>query len=251
MLALLGAMKEEIAELQSQIEIEETFVQQSCSAYKGKYKGKEVLLVQTGIGKRRAEKATELILERYQITGLLSFGFAGALSEELKGGDLIICSVLYNGSEQGEGSTNSTSPCYSDPDLVSLARRILEKGKVRFRQGSSVSVRRPVSEPAAKKALGEAFGAQAVDMESYWIAKITLAKHIPFLTVRAISDEVEDSLLPFDQLMDSEGAWLRRKAFLYSLSHPQHLPKILKFSGNLKRARKNLLNFIQHFIVEL
>lgn len=249
MIAVLGAIREEITDLRKQMAIEETIAVQGCQIYKGKYRDRDVLLSQTGLGKERVERAAKFILERYPVTALVSLGFAGALTEELKIGDVIICPVLYYGSEQLHGDSKSGSPCYSDANLILLAAQARCK-TFRLFQGSAVTVEGPVSEPKVKKALGKALSAKAVDMESYWIARVASAKNVPFLAVSAVSDTVEESLPPFDRFLDS-GTWQWERAVLFFLARPQQLTKLLCLHRNARRARKSLTAFMDCFMAKL
>jgi adenosylhomocysteine nucleosidase len=249
MIAVLGAIREEIIDLRKQMAIEETIAVQGCQIYKGEYRDKDVLLLQTGFGKERVERAAKFILERYPITALISLSFAGALTEELKIGDVIICPVLYYGNEQLHRDSKSGSPCYSDADLVLLAAQALCK-TFRLSQGSAVTMEGPVSEPKVKKALGKALSAKGVDMESYWIARIASAENVPFLAVLAVSDAVGDGLPPFDRFWDS-GTWRWERAVLYFLTRPQQLIKLFRLYRNARRARKSLTAFMDCFIAKL
>jgi len=243
MLALLGAMREEIAGLRRHVAFEEDSFEQGCRIYRGEHENREVMLVETGIGKRRAERAAELVLERYPITSLVSLGFGGALTEEAKAGDVVLCSTLH---EEG-----AESPCHSDANLISLAAQAVESAEVRLLQGSSVTAASVVSEPTAKEALGTRFSAKVVDMESYWIGRIASAKQVPFLAVRAISDALADSLPPFGLFLDSNGNWRRKRAALYFLFRPHQLMKLYCYYRNARKAERNLSRFVVCLIPRL
>ena len=119
----------------------------------------------------------------------------------------------------------------------------------RFFKGSSVTVANPVSEPKAKLALGKAFRAEVVDMESYWISRIAAVNRIPFLSVRAVSDTVRDTLPPFDQFLNS-GQWQWRRAILYFLTHPQQLVNLFCLYRNAQKASRSLTAFMDSFITK-
>lgn len=245
MLALLGALREEIADLHRRMVLEEASISQDCHIYQGKYKNQDVLLVQTGLGKERAERATKLVLERYPVTTLISLGFGGALTPEAKVDDIILCSKLHCGDNRGTNRELESGKTYwSDSSLISLVSQRLKSTATRFRLGSSVTVTQPVSGPEAKRKLVKAFGADVADMESYWIAKIASERQIPFLAVRAISDTAEDSLLPFDQILTSDGKWRWQKAALYFISHPPHLIRLFGLYRKARQARKSLTIFV-------
>jgi len=241
MIALLGAMGEEVADLRRGMALAEAPSPKGCRIYQGEHENRKVLLVETGVGKKRAERATEFVLERYPITALISFGFGGALTDEPKAGDIVLCSTLYE--EMGSGG-----PCYCDADLISLAAQALNGTGVRPMQGSGVTVSRPISEPKAKRALGKTSSARVVDMEGYWIGKIASAKQIPFLAVRVISDTAGDSLPPLERFLGSDGTWRRKSAVLYFLFHPHQLIKLYIFYKNARKASNNLSYFVSRLI---
>jgi len=251
MLALLGALKEEIKGLRRSMVLEETITQRGYHMYRGKYGNKAILLVQTGCGRERVERVTEFILEHYPITALISFGFGGALTEGLRVGDIILCSTLYCGNGQTNGEAELGNPYHSDASLVSLSLPALEREVVRLRPGTSVTVPQLVSRPEAKRALGQAFHADVVDMESYWIARITLARKVPFLAIRALSDAVQDGIPPFDQILDSDGRWRWQRAALYFLPRPQHLLKLFTLYQSTRQARKSLTALVDYLVVRL
>lgn len=251
MLALLGAMEEEITKLQRHMVLQEAFTRLDCHMYRGKYRDKTVLLGQTGLGKERAEAATRFVLEHYPVTAVISFGFAGGLTEESKIGDVIICSTLYAANEQIHKEPQPENPCYSDDSLVSPVLQAMESTRTRFRQGSSVTVVRPALSPEAKLVLGQTFHADVVDMESYWVARVASDRHIPFLAIRAISDTIWDNLPPCDQILDAGGSWQLKKALVYLVTHPQHLIKLFALSKKMRQARKNLTEVIERLVVNL
>ena len=248
MLALLGAMKEEITDLKDRMVLEESYVSQNCHIYKGKYENRNILLAKTGIGRERAEKAARFIFERYPVTTLVSLGFAGALTEELEVGDVILCANLYCENGRTRGGTTSEKILSSDSGLISTLSQSSVDKAAGFRFGSSVTVMNPASTPEMKRKIGRAYQADIVDMESYWIARIASERRVPFITVRAITDTVRDTLPPFDRFWASEapGRWL--KATLYFISSPKQLIKLFTLYRNARRARKNLTAFIDRIL---
>ena len=239
MIAFLGALREEVSGLQRQMGLEEVFAGPTCHLYGGEHRGKDILLAQTGMGRQRAETATELVLERHSVTALISFGFAGALTEELEVGDLLICETLHCAPGPTLEATGPRSYS-SDDGLLRLATGALGGTTPRFRIGSGVTVPHIVRSPEERRELGRAFHADIVDMESYWIARIASDRQIPFVAVRAISDTWQDNLPPFDQMTTSDGGLKWKEASSYFLRRPQHLAKLLTLSHNARRARDSL-----------
>jgi len=246
MLAIIGALKEELAGIRKRMDVREVSLLANYLVCEGNYRGKDVLLVQTGMGKEKAEAATRLVLESYHVSLLVSLGFSGALSPELKVGDIVICSRLYG--THGETSEKLPSIYYSDNTPVSLISQTLKSSAIGFRHGASVTVAKPVNLPESKLALGKAFEAEVVDMESYWIAEIATVKHIPFIAIRAISDTVHDSLPPFDRILSPQGKFMLRKAAAHFISRPDHMAVLLVLYWKVRRVGNRLDTVIHHLV---
>jgi adenosylhomocysteine nucleosidase len=239
MLAIFGAFGQEIVDFRRQMVIEEVVAKPVCRLYRGKFKNRETLLVQTGMGKERAENATRFTLEHYPVTAIISLGFAGALAPELRIGDVVVCSALLcaPGTEQKEEKLESLAP---DANLLSLASQGAGDGATRFCLGSGVTVLELDSNRQKMRELSETFQAHIVDMESYWIAKIAATQQIPFIAIRSISDNAQSSVQPFDQILASDGRLLWKKAVLCFLSHPQYLTNVFTLFRNTRPAKRNL-----------
>jgi adenosylhomocysteine nucleosidase len=243
MIALLGAFSQETAGLRRQMAVEEVVAGPACKVYRGQLGGRPCLLAQTGIGRQRAEKATQFVLERYPVTALISIGFAGALTSDLKIGDVVVCSTVHcasgfevQGSEPGAYAT--------DTALYDIAAQPTGDRAIRFSLGTCVTTPGVVSGARAKQELGHEFQAQIVDMESYWIAGAASARRVPFLAIRSISDTLQDDLRAIDHILDSEGRVVWKRVVPYFLLHPHHLPSMLTGFRNMRRAERSLTAFI-------
>ena len=247
MLALLGALREEIIDLQKQLGLEETSVWQGYRIAQGKYENRDILLIQTGIGKEKAEGAAELVLSYYPITAVLSVGFAGALTERSKVGDVIICSTLHCADALQTGPERDLA---SDTNLVSVASEC-GAATTQLRFGSCVTSPQLALKPEEKMELGRAFNADIVDMESYWVAKAAAERRVSFIGIRAVSDEVHESLPPFDLLLTPDGKLRRGKTAIHFLAHPHQLVRLLAIYRNARRARRSLTYCIRCFLTRL
>jgi adenosylhomocysteine nucleosidase len=239
MLALVAAMKQEIMGLKRHMQIENAVSENGYKIFQGTLGDKEILLVQTGIGKERTEKALKVVLKNYHVTALISFGLAGGLSSELNVGDIVISSKLYSTDRQ-------SFPYHSDTNLLSLALQN-PRGDI-VRMGKIVTTAQVASEPDEKRSLGLTYDADVVDMESYWIAKVADENKVPFLAIRGISDTYKEKLPPFEQLLEVNGRLRLLKVILFFLSHPGQIILLARLYQNSKRSEANLANFIARFI---
>jgi hopanoid-associated phosphorylase len=115
---------------------------------------------------------------------LVSFGLAGGLAPWLRPGDLFAPETVC--SAGGAWSV--------DPIWHRRAHDRLTAGGLRSGGGVIAGSERIVATAAEKRALFEATGAQAVDMESHEVAAAAAAAGLPFLVIRALAD-------PYDQVI--------------------------------------------------
>jgi len=245
MLAVLGAMSQEVNGLRKRMSIQESIARDGWQLFRGKCAGKEMLVVRTGIGKDQVESAVKYILSHFEIEGIISVGFGGALIPELQIGDLVLCRSLLCGNGGG-GETRY----FSDHHLLSAITLTLGTRAVRFILGSSVTVGGLAAEPERKISLRRDYRAEAVDMESYWVARLASEKRLPFLAVRSISDALTQPLPPFDQLIASDGKWTW-KTPLYFLSHLSDIARLPRVYINARRAGRSLSLLFDALISEM
>ena len=234
LLALLGAVKQEVDGLRKRLGLREVAAPPGRHLFAGQCGQREVLLLQTGMGRQRAGAAAEYLLGRYPVGILISLGFAGALRGDLGVGDLVLCQRLLT-TNPSDGAA-----CHSDADLLAQAARAATEAQCRWVTGDSLTADGLAADPREKLALGETSGAASVDMETYWLARAAAARRIPFLAVRAISDTLPQKLPPFERLVDADGVWRSAKATSYLLAHPAELAALPTMYRNARRAQMSL-----------
>ena len=154
--------------------------------------GGSVVVAVAGMGAHSAACATRLLLEKDRVAGVLCAGLAGALSDELETGDIV---VAYDtlGLPCPDDPEATPPPYVSEPQWRELALALITPGQ-RIWSGRVVTSDRVITRAAEKRRLGRAYGALAVDMESAAAAAVAHGRGKPFLAVRAISDNAGDDL---------------------------------------------------------
>ena len=103
-------------------------------------------------------------------------------------------------------------------------------------RGTLVSARRIARTPA-DRALLEGV---AVDLESASLARASRAAGIPFLALRAVTDEALHRLPDFDRLMDAAGRLTPGAGLLYFLRHPREVPALVRLCPAARVAGRAL-----------
>ena len=136
------------------------------------WRGERGLLVETGIGADNVRRALIAVANHFAITRLIFAGFAGALEDSLRVGDVRAASTVMDGTGAHWTPTLATSiasaPLFTAPCLI--------------------------GDPAEKRRLGSRHDAAIVDMESAHVARWCAERDLPWACVRAVSDDVETRL---------------------------------------------------------
>ena len=183
------------------------------------FESKDAVVVCGGMGFDAARRATEAIIARHHPSLVLSVGFAGALDERLRAGDVLEPRYVVDSRDGTRTDTGS---------------------------GSGVLVSFPVVADAKQKAkLGKSYGAQAVDMEAAAVAKGAEARGLRFAAVKAISDEVGFAMPPMDRFIAPDGSFRARSFALYAAGRPLLWPNILRLAQNSAKAARALGAMLQ------
>ena len=96
MIAIFYALKSEIKYFKLKLLKKKQYKIKNIVFNKGEIDEIPVLLVQTGIGMKKAKIATEIALKKFDISLIISTGFAGALQDKIDVGDLVNANdILY------------------------------------------------------------------------------------------------------------------------------------------------------------
>ena len=244
-IAILGAVTEEIAGIKREINISDRVRLDKSEAWFGKYQGRNIVLVRTGVGRKRAQNATQQVIDKFNPEVIISMGYAGALTEGLNVGDMFVASTILS----PESDSNSFE--MDDPKnlkWLELAKKTPPPENVKLKIGRLITVDMVVHTPKAKKELGSRFRAEAVEMETLEIALLTRVNKIAFISIRGISDAVNHELIDCSSFLDSDGELSKLRAGWYVLTHPKSLKNAFSLRSNTQIATQNLTDFISRLI---
>lgn len=164
--------------------------------------GKEVVLVVSGIGKVNAAVTTQVLVDNFLVDKIIHTGVAGGLAPELNPGDVVVASALiqhdFDTSEFGDpkGLVAGFDSVDMLPDqelsqaLFESCQKViaLDTEKWQVLRGKVATGDQFIASKEKSLEIRDTFDASACEMEGAAVAQAALINQIPFVVLRAISD---------------------------------------------------------------
>ena len=203
MLGIIGAMKAEVEQLKQEMKQPEVVTVAGMEFYKGTIGEKEVVVVQSGIGKVSAALCVQILADRFGVDGVVNTGIAGSLKAEINIGDIVVSTDLVHhdmdavnfGYPLGQIPQMDTFSFKADEKLAELAEKACHEvnPEIQVFRGRIVSGDQFIAEKAVKERIAENFQGYCTEMEGAAIAQAAYLNEVPFVVLRAISDKADDS----------------------------------------------------------
>ena len=197
MIGIIGALEEEVNEILALMDHAKEESIKEVRFFKGQLSGKDVVVMQSGVGKVLSAMTTTMLLERYDITGIVNVGTAGGLSNACKVLDIIVATKVaqfdIDLTEFGYEHSFSETRFVVDADIeyVKIAEKVLSG----LTQESRVFIQPMVTSDqfihnqeqidTIMKNYPEAYCA---DMEAGAIGMVCRQYKTPFIVIRSLSD---------------------------------------------------------------
>lgn len=181
-----------------------------------------------GIGAESARRAAEAVIESYSPAMLISVGVAGALVAELNVGDTIFPAMVI---DTTDGSRHQTTIGNALVAKTTLGRTILASYP-------------EIATVAQKTQLAKSYGAHAVDMESGAIARAAQKHGLPFVAVKAISDELDFEIPELSRFIQN-GEFKTGAFVTYVIARPWLWSRVYRLARNTKLASENLCAWLR------
>lgn len=210
-IAIMGAMPEEIEPIIGKLDNVQTIVYGDNKYYEGSYHGQEVVVAYSKIGKVFATLTATTLIEKFGCDILLFSGVAGAISDELEIGDLIIANGLcqhdldITAFGHPFGYVPEGNICIStDAGLRDIAKDVAKQKGLTIKEGVIATGDQFVADLERKNWIKDTFKADALEMEGASVAVVCNALNVPFFVLRAISDSADmDASFNFDEFLES------------------------------------------------
>lgn len=203
MIGIIGAMEEEVKALADMMSNVEAATVAGMVFKKGLLKGREAVVVRSGIGKVNAAVCTQILADKYGVDCVINTGVAGSLKNEINIGDVVVSSDAVQhdmdatgfGYEKGVIPRMPVSVFVADRKLIDAAKAACAEAvpEIGVFEGRVVSGDQFVTDKETKNRISDTFHAYCTEMEGAAIAQAAYLNNIPFLVIRAISDKADDS----------------------------------------------------------
>jgi adenosylhomocysteine nucleosidase len=192
------------------------------------YESNYAVAICGGIGADSARRAAEAAIKHYAPEVLISAGVAGALVSDLHVGDTIFPLLVI---DTKDGSRRETAiqqtPMASSP----LARTV-------------VATYSEITTIVQKQQLAKSYAAHAVDMEASAVALAAEKHGLPFIAIKAISDDLNFELPEMNEFI--RDAKFRTAKFVFHVTtRPWLWLRVYRLARNTKLASENLCAWLR------
>jgi nucleoside phosphorylase len=228
-IAVTFALPTESSELLRRLHDRTEIGRKEVRIVRGKMNNEIIEVLHTGVGEKFCRQRVARFLQDQQFDLLISTGFAGALRDDLKVGDLLLAKNFSTIDLNERSSMLSSFPIHM-ADLLTVSALI--------------------DSSEEREKIARASGAAAVDMETEFIARDCAEHGIPLLSLRVITDTPRQPFpAPMKVLFDMERQRTDyRQLSSYVLKNPATFWRLIQFGIRVADARKLLTDAIVHLV---
>ncbi|MGG0663582.1 5'-methylthioadenosine/S-adenosylhomocysteine nucleosidase [Viridibacillus arvi] len=210
-IAVIGAMEEEVELLRATLENTTSTTIANSEYTTGTYKGHEVILLKSGIGKVNAGMSTTILLHQFKPDVVINTGSAGGFDENLEVGAVVISDEVRHhdvdatifGYEMGQ-VPQMPAAFKSDEKLRKVAEEaVAELGEHQFATGLISTGDSFMNDPERVALVRSHFPQmKAAEMEAAAVAQVCHQFGTPFVVIRALSDIAgKESNISFEEFL--------------------------------------------------
>jgi len=198
---IIGAMDEEVNGLKSKMELVESVQIAGNEFFKGNLYGREIVVVKCGIGKVNAAICTQALIDRFAPQFVINTGVAGSMDARAGIGDIVVSddlvqhdfdSTAFGDSEVGEIPRLGMRFFKADKLLIDVALSA-PVDTYKLLKGRIATGDQFIADAAHKNKIKELFAPLCVEMEGAAIAHACHLNSVPFVVIRAVSDNADGS----------------------------------------------------------
>lgn len=234
-IGLMAAMPDEVKPLLRLVSPVTRENAEGFPLYRFNIGGAQCVLVESGMGLKRAAAAMEAFIAAVKPRVIVNFGFAGAVLPGLKAGDILL----------GEQSLLFDSRAFTDGAPLASPERLIPG----LFPGTIITADAIVEKKGIASILPAGLRNPALDMET-WGAALVAEKHgIPLYSVRGISDPADEELgFTIDEFVDKDMNIRIRRVLMTVARKPRIIPQLLRLARNTRETGKKLAEVVTALI---
>ena len=237
MIGIITALPEERSALVSKM----LEVRRSClgalDTYCGVLAGREVCLVEGGMGAGAAATAARLLIAGMNPALLMSAGYCGAVRPGPEAGDLVLCRRLFS----ADAEMVQELPLPGSEQVAGRLAAELQRHGLRSWQGSFITTQVVVSKAELAGRLLPDLPHPVLEMESSAVAAAAAEAGIPFVGLRAVSDDATEELrFSLEEICDKNGQVAVSRVLWLLVRRPWLLGHFLRLAGGSAKAGASL-----------
>jgi adenosylhomocysteine nucleosidase len=196
-------MEEEVAGIKEHMTQVKVTEKAAMEFFEGQLNGKKAVVVKSGIGKVNAGLCAQILVDLFGVDVILNTGIAGCLHEDVRIGDIVLSTDLVQhdmdatgfGYPMGQIPRMDTLAFPANETLRETAVRVCKEvnPQIQVFCGRIATGDQFVSSQEVKERIVGQFAAYATEMEGGAIAQAAYLNQVPFLIIRAISDQADGS----------------------------------------------------------
>ena len=202
-IGIIGAMDNEVSSLKEAAKVTKTTKIAEMEFCEGTLGGKEVVIVKCGMGKVNAGICAQTLISHFGCSRIINTGVAGSLDGKIAIGDMVVSvdvvqhdfNVEYLGFKKGEIPYTEHFAFEADKDLRSVAVDAAKNvaPEIHVFEGRVCSGDQFISTKEQRNTIISNFGGLCCEMEGGAIAQVCYLYKIPFVIIRAISDNPSET----------------------------------------------------------
>ncbi len=210
MTGIICALKIEVEGLKALMSEGEKKTIAGMDFFSGEIKGRNVVLLECGIGKVNAAMGTQIMIDYYKPNVIINSGIAGSLSKELRIGDIVISKDCVEHDMNGTALGDPRGEIwYTDEKRIDIPAdkatyeklaqccNVLENVNVKIGRVATGDIF--ISNVKQREFIAGEFKALCCEMEGGAVGHVCYRNKVPFAVLRSISDD-----LSFNEAVDFE-----------------------------------------------
>ena len=182
--------------------------------YEGILASKPVVVVRSRVGKVNAGICTQMMIDLYDLEGIINIGIAGSLRNDVNIGDIVISidtvqhdvDVTMFDYPPGQIPSMDVLAFEADSNLVESAFTSSQRVNrhIRTFKGRIVSGDQFISDQEKKEKIASNFDALCTEMEGAAIGQVAYLNQMPYVVIRAISDKADENAIADSEAFSKE-----------------------------------------------